>query len=154
MRVDLGDVPDGVSEPLSLGLPRSIVARMVVGEYEDLVAGPQVESARDPVVRLARVAGDEDLVRADAQVRRQELPGSLLPPPDLAAVAGDGLPVQALGELPHGIEDEGRGGAEVRRVHDRELSRHHELFPHALPVYGPPAYLLRPKRPRPQSFSR
>jgi hypothetical protein len=47
---------------------------MVVAEEQDLVAGFEIEAARDSVVRFAGVAGDDDLFRCHAQKRGDRAP--------------------------------------------------------------------------------
>ena len=73
VRIDLRDLDHGEAEPLRLFLPRRQVARVVVVKDDDLVAGLQIEAARDHVVGLAGVAGDDDLFRRDAQERGERL---------------------------------------------------------------------------------
>ena len=78
MRVLLRDVDDREPEALGLLPPGGEVARMVVGMDDDLVAGLEVEAVRDEVVRLAGVAGDDDLVGRDAQELGERLARVLL----------------------------------------------------------------------------
>src|ERR671912_1234973 len=72
MWVGLTDDRDGVSEPLRLLHPRSVVAGVVVRKNHDFIAGFEVETARDDVVRLARVAGDDDLLRSHMEEPRED----------------------------------------------------------------------------------
>ena len=78
VRAHGGDDVDRVPVAPRLLLPGDVVARMVVREEEDLVAGFQVEPARDQVVGLAGVPGDDDLLRGDAQELGQGFPRDLL----------------------------------------------------------------------------
>ena len=62
------------AEALGLLVPRREVARVVVLEARmHLVAGLEVEAVRHHVVRLAGVAGDDDLFGRDAQERGERL---------------------------------------------------------------------------------
>ncbi len=67
VRILLLDGDHREAEALALFAPRGQVARVVVRMDDDLVAGLEVETVRDQVVRLAGVAGDDDLVGRHAQ---------------------------------------------------------------------------------------
>ena len=63
---------------------------VIVGEDDHFVAGLQVEAVRDQVVRLAGVAGDDDLFGRDAQELGERLAGLLLLGISRARLTGDG----------------------------------------------------------------
>ncbi len=66
------------AEALRLLVPRRQVAGMVVLKDDDLVAGLELDAARDHVVGLAGVAGDDDLFRRHAQEGGERLAEILL----------------------------------------------------------------------------
>ena len=59
---------------------------MVVGRQQHLVAGLEIDAGRDEVVRLARVAGDDDFFRRHAQELGEQLPRVLASVAELRAV--------------------------------------------------------------------
>src|SRR5688572_6208727 len=71
----LSDDRDGVSKALRLLHPRIVVAGMVVRKDHDFVAGFEVEAAGDDIVRFARVAGNDDLLRSHTEEPREKTTG-------------------------------------------------------------------------------
>ncbi len=137
MRAQRLDFAHGVSETPALGLPRQVVAGMVVAHDHDFVALAQLQAGRHPVVGLAGVARDEDLLRRDPEELGQAVAGGLLHAVHLAAEAGHRLAVHALGvvvDRPQGAR--GRR-AQVGRVHHRQFGWHEELGAHLVPVHRP-----------------
>jgi hypothetical protein len=134
VRVHLVHDLQRVAEALGLRLPGVEVARVVVGEEEDLVPRLEVQPARDEVVRLARVAGEDDLLGSDAQELRDRASRRLLALPELHAVRERGIPVEVAGRRHHRVDHHGRRGAQVRRVHHSEVGGHEELLAHGQPV--------------------
>jgi hypothetical protein len=49
-------------------------ARMVVGEDDHFVVGAQLEAARDDVILLAGVPGNDDFFRSDAECGGDQIP--------------------------------------------------------------------------------
>ena len=116
---------DREPEARRLDPPRVEVARMVVVPHDDLVAGLQIEAARDDVVALRGVAGDDDLFRGDAERLGEELARGLAPARH--QVGTD------LGRRPRFIEPDvpvqrfergQRRRTQVRRVEEVDVARH------------------------------
>jgi len=139
VRVDLLDLADAVAEALAPGLPGLIVGGVVVREDQHLVARAEVEATRDPVVGLAGVTGEKDLLGGGSQVAGDQL-ASLLPGLEhLASVGGEWLAVQPFLVRSKRLQDAGRCGAKVGGIQHRDPGRHQELRPHRVPVHGSPA---------------
>ena len=130
------DLAHRVAEALPLGLPGEVVAGVVVAHDHDFVALPQLQAGRHPVVGLAGVAGDQDLLGGDAQEFGQAVARGLLHAVHFAAEARHRLAVHALRVVIHGLQGARGRRAQVGRVHHRQLGRHEEAGPHFLPVHG------------------
>jgi hypothetical protein len=100
---------------------------------DDLVAGLEIEPVRHQVVRLAGVAGDDDLVWRHAQEPGQRRARVLFLRVEPGPVVRRRVAIDALGFALERLEHRPGGGAEVRRVHHRQVWRHHELIANALP---------------------
>src|SRR5438093_8852486 len=99
MRIRYGELPDSEAPPLALVLPGCVVARVVVGEDHHFVAGFQVDAVRDRVVRLARVARDDDLLGRDPEEFGQRLTRRFLPCGELPSVLPRRVGVHVLGDV-------------------------------------------------------
>ena len=92
-----------------------VVARMVVGGEQHLVAGLEIDAGGDQVVRLAGVARDDDLFRRDAQELREELARVLAAVAELRAVVLRRILIHVLRQPVHRLEHRAGGGTEVGR---------------------------------------
>src|SRR5262245_25725010 len=86
MRIGLIDDGDRVTKPPGFLLPRSVVARMIIGKDDYFVARLQVEPARDDVVSLAGVARENNLLRFHPEEFGRFLPRVFLAHAHLHAV--------------------------------------------------------------------
>jgi hypothetical protein len=137
------------SEPLRLLCPRRIVARMVIGKDDDLIACLEIEAARHHVVRLARVSSEHDLFWRHAQKSCDDPSRFFLPGAHLLPVVERRVSIHVFRAAIHRFEDWRRRRAQVRRVQDGELRGHQELLPdrHPESFVGSFRRLLQRRRP-------
>src|SRR5262249_563074 len=109
-------------------LPRGVVARMVVRGQQHFVAGLQVDAGGDEVVRLARVPGDDDFLRRDAQEVCEQLARVLAAVAELGTVVLRRILVHFLRRPVQRVQNGGGRRTEVCGIQHRELLRHHELI--------------------------
>src|SRR5439155_8078208 len=124
---------DAEAESLRFLAPRVQVARVVVGKEQHVVVVPELEPARYEVVRLARVAGDDDLLRRDAERRGEQAPRFLA---SLRELRADGIRRirVVLTRIPlDGLDDGERRRTEIRGVDEPEVGRQEETAPNLLP---------------------
>ena len=142
MRVHLIHDPDGKPEAPGFFSPGKMIARMVVGEDDDLVLRFQLDSAGDQVVRFTRIACDDDLLGGHAQKRGQQFACPLLALGHLLAVVEGGILIDIPSRSVQGLEDRSRGGTKICRVHDRQVRGHEELFADV----GPECFIRKLRR--------
>src|ERR687897_48328 len=150
--IGLTDDRDGVAKPLCLLRPRSVVAGMVVRKNHDFVTGFEIEAARDDIVRFARVAGNDDLLRSHTKEPREKTTGLFLPSAHLLPVVERRISIHIFRAQIHRFENGSRRWTEIRRVHHGEIRRHQELLAnrHPEPFIRPLGCLCQLRWPRRQ----
>ena len=108
---------------------------MVVGGEQHFVAGLEVDAGGHEVVRLAGVAGDDDLLRRDAQELGEQLARVLAAVAQLGAVVLRRILIHVLRHPVHRLEHRAGRGTQVGGVQHRQLFRHDELIADADPEF-------------------
>jgi hypothetical protein len=133
MRVHHRHRDDREAEALCLVAPCGEVARMVVVPDDHLIARPELEAARDPVVSLAGVARDDDLFGRDAQRLGEKLPCLLALAREARSHGGAGERLVVARVLLERLDDRKRRRAEVGGVDEAQVRRDEESRTHVAP---------------------